>query len=293
MLQFMLKQVLDRAALFLLSKQDADGLWRDYELEIGKSDAWITAVVGLALVDTNKNNKALVNAAEALLKIKRPNGWGYNINASCDADTTAWVIRFLAAMDALNGMDACNILNLYINSINYKVRTFTSIERFGSWAWEHDEVTAVTGMALWATGEFDIALRLRKSILEAQYWKKFWWQCSSYVAAKSLEFLQESGGISEEIRKREIDNLVKLAPPVSIFDLAQRVSAEATLGTNVHAFDLLLKKQMADGGWSFSSELLVPDQLNGVGVEPKTDFKRLMTTASVVLSIMQKKSCKN
>ena len=84
---------------YLLAHQDRTGLWHDYSLPPGPSDAWSTAWVGWCLAgsDAPMAAGARRNAATALLALRQPEGWGYSAATGPDADSTAWVVRFLAA----------------------------------------------------------------------------------------------------------------------------------------------------------------------------------------------------
>jgi hypothetical protein len=215
-------------------------------------------------------------AIETLLATRRPEGWGYNSRTAADADTTSWVIRFLAAADALDGVDSAALLSPYITPAG-RVRTFSS-PRFGSWSEEHDEVAPIAGMALLASGEQTLAERIRRSIVSRTRWRPFWWRCSSYVCARTLEFLSLSGGIPEEIREREAAALASLPPHTSAFDLAHRLIASTHL-SYAGPHGELLEAQQPDGGWPQSSELLVPGQVDGSSGDPYADDRRIMTTA--------------
>lgn len=282
----MLNLQIEQAASFLASYQDADGYWRDYRLEPGPSEAWTTACVGFALFKVAGPCMEVDKAARILLSTKCPGGWGYNSHTACDADTTSWVIRFLSSMGAMDGIDSAKLLNTYIKNSG-RVHTFPSSDRFGSWGREHDEVAPLAGMALLSSGEVGLAEKIRQSVLKRVSWKPFWWRCYSYVCAQSLEFLSLSGGIPDEIKKREAAALACLSPsPASVFDLAQRLSAMASLDENLKSCTLL-DVQEKDGGWPSSSELLVPGQGNGFGGEPKADERRLMSTAMTLLTILK------
>src|SRR5687767_8079670 len=45
-------EAIERAEQYLLACQNADGLWRDYDLEPGPAEAWTTAYIGHALLRT-------------------------------------------------------------------------------------------------------------------------------------------------------------------------------------------------------------------------------------------------
>jgi hypothetical protein len=275
---------IERAVSFLASRQHEDGFWRDYQLEPGRSEAWTTACVGFALQQVGGGSREVVSAAEALLRTVRPSGWGYNSLTASDADTTSWVIRFLAAMDALGDVDCRKLLGPYITSAG-GVHTFSSIERFGTWGHEHDEVAPVVGMALLAAGDPVLAGCVRQALLTKNDWRPFWWRGCSYVCAQSLEFLAASGGIPDDIQHRELARLSSLPPASSSFDLAQRIRAATYLGGTSYWNEPLLELQEADGGWPASPELLVPSQVDGSPGIPKADDRRLMSTAMATIAL--------
>src|ERR1700730_3925101 len=183
------------ALSFLTLSQDDDGYWRDYQLPPGRSEAWTTACVGYALLAASRYERvsefALHRAAAVLLAAQRPEGWGYNRNTACDADSTSWVVRFLAQFGTLDGISALAVLSPYVTPTG-RIRTFASVDRFGSWALEHDEVAPLAGLALLAAGEYHHAAGIRAAVLDswAEYgWRPFWWHGRAYVCAQSLEFL--------------------------------------------------------------------------------------------------------
>ena len=52
---------------------------------------------------------SLVRAADALHRLLRPRGWGYNRRTEADADSTAWAFRFLGLVDDLRRLDRTNL----------------------------------------------------------------------------------------------------------------------------------------------------------------------------------------
>lgn len=284
---YMLNLQLERAASFLASRQDADGYWRDYRLEPGQSEAWTTACVGFALFQVAGSCIEVDKAARILLSTIRTCGWGYNSRTPCDADTTSWVLRFLSAIDAIDGLDSASLLSTYVTHSG-RVHTFPSSDFFGSWGQEHDEVAALVGIALLSAGVFGLAERVRHGVLSRARWKPFWWRCYSYVCAQSLEFLSLGGGIPDEVMKRESATMACLSPsPSSAFDLAQRLSATTYLSGNL-PWGALLEAQEKDGGWPLSYELLVYDQRDEFSGVPKADDRRLMSTAMSMLALLKR-----
>lgn len=283
------------AGRFLTERQDPDGYWRDYNLEPGRSEAWITGCVGYALCLHDHVPQpwrvAIDRAAAALLASRRPSGWGYNRRTACDADSTSWAVRFLVRADAFDDLRGASLLGPYVTSTG-AVRTFDTPERFGSWAMQHDEVTPVAGLALLATGEHQLAGQLRASVLKswvAGYgWSPFWWNTGAYVSAQSLEFLAASGGIPEELAVDERARLLQAGAPGSAFEAAQQLVAAVHLGLArevLHAGNHLLGLQADDGGWPPSPALLVPSQRNPSQSHVGVDDRRLLSTALAVVAL--------
>lgn len=94
---------------YLAHTQDQKGYWTDFWLKKGTSDAWVTAYTGRLLwesaeylddLSANIARKCVERAVDWLLKQARlSGGWGYNGTVAADADSTAWVVMLLAALD--------------------------------------------------------------------------------------------------------------------------------------------------------------------------------------------------
>jgi hypothetical protein len=285
---------LARAATFLLVNQDAAGTWQDFSLPPGRSDAWTTAYVGYALLYASTcvevKGAALKSAAAALVRERRPEGWGYNKNVACDADSTSWVLRFLAWVDGPLRDGSASLLIPFVTE-GGGVRTFESKDRLGSWAADNDEVTAVAGLSLCENGEVRLALRLRERLLQSwtkEGWQPFWWRSRAYVRAQAVEFLRLSGGIPARIAHVEMarisdessiptdfeeSQMLMFAVQMRLLDEAERRVAQ------------LLKVQCEDGGWHMSVDLRVPQQKAPLLAELYGDDRRLFTTASALRAV--------
>jgi hypothetical protein len=265
---------LDRAAAFLLARQDADGAWRDYALEPGASDAWTTSVVGLALDGLPGTEAAVGRARSHVRALCRPDGWGYNGRTACDADTTAHAVRFAGGDPAL--------LERWLDAEG-NAHTFQG-ERFGSWAWAHVDVTAAVGLALAEPR------RVRSAVLAARgddgLWQAFWWATPAYATARALELLRTSGGVPSDVEAGAAAWLASAGAAVTAFEAAQRVDAAVAAGlpSQPHV-DALLRLQLADGGWPVSAALLVPSQADGRPGPPRADVARLHTSACAVAAL--------
>src|SRR5580765_1645400 len=93
-----LSRARERGVRFLLARQGADGLWRDFHTPAADATEWPTGYVGAALARAGVDEGALDRAAEALLaRQNRDGGWGYHEDVPTDADSTACVLLLLAA----------------------------------------------------------------------------------------------------------------------------------------------------------------------------------------------------
>jgi hypothetical protein len=293
-LNLRVQDAISAALSFLALGLDDDGYWRDYQLPPGRSESWTTACVGSALLAATPhrqvNQSALQRTATILLAARRPEGWGYNRDTACDADTTSWVLRFLARFGLADGLSALAVLRPYLTSTG-RVRTFASVDRFGTWALEHDEVAPLAGLALLAVGEYRHASVIRAAILDSwakHGWRPFWWLGRAYVCAQSFEFLLLSGGIPEVLAQSERARLAE--PPISAssFEIAQRLAAAVHLDAKTDARRLcetLLNFQHLDGGWPASPVLLVPDQREPFQSSIHCDDRRLLTTATSLVAM--------
>ncbi|MBJ7332598.1 MAG: hypothetical protein JHC95_22070 [Solirubrobacteraceae bacterium] len=286
--------MIEDAEALLLAAQDADGAWRDYALEPGRSDAWTTAVVATALVAPPVLPEAVPAIARAcafLHASRRHDGWGYNAQTASDADTTAWTLTLLAAADDLRGVDPVALLAPRIDA-GGGAHTFAG-GRFGSWSQEHPEVTAVVGSLLFEQGAGPgVIARISATQQPDGAWPAFWWTDDAYVTARSLLTLRQAGTLTREAARLGRDWLARrLARPATAFGEAHLVLAASALDDEAlveRATRRLLARREPDGGWPSSRTLLVPAQhgLPHAGVA-FADDRRLMTTAVAVSALKE------
>lgn len=271
---------------FLLSRQDHDGFWRDYRLTPGASTAWVTAVVGRALTGAGAD-AALGQARSAVAAARRPTGWGFNAAVATDADSTAWVLRWL---NALGAAPPATCLDAYISPAG-GARTFVADPRYGRWTDEHVDVTAVVGLALSELGgEAATLARVRDWLLGRRdangLWTSFWWSIDAYAIAQTLELLAATGGIPADVRTAARGYLDRRAADPSALEAAQRLTiARLVEHRREAALAELLGAQLPDGGWPPSRVLLVPDQHSSATGAAFEDGRRLMSTAMAVLAL--------
>ncbi len=286
------------AERFLVARQSQDGLWRDYSaLEPGWSEAWVTAVVGWSLTLSPAGactGPPVSAAAESIHALAKGDGWGYNRNTASDADSTAWVWRFLARIDDYRGRSAILDLCHYL-SPDGTAHTFHGA-RYGAWAGAHADVTPVLGLALLAVqAGSEFTGRVRKAALSQRtpdgLWHSYWWTSNAYAVARNLEFLAATGGIPEAIKRRIRYWLKAEETGVSPFVIAQELAAAACVDKESGIFrcEALLDMQASDGGWAASRTLLVPaqhaKQLESATVLIFADEERLMSTAMAMAAL--------
>lgn len=283
------RHAIARGLRFLRRHQDQDGHFRDYELEPGRSDAWVTAYTGLALSLGRRRCASATRAADALLRTRREPGWGYNSRTACDADSTSWSIRFLARMNALDGIAVAPLLARYATPAD-TFRTYSSPERFGTWAGEHDEVTPLAGLAFVAAREHAFAARVRDAVLRTWRtkgeWAPYWWAMAAYASAQNLEFLAATGGIPEDVAAGESTRLLRGGPSGSVFETTQWLAIASQLGLSEaahNACEALLRAQSPDGAWPASPVMLWHHQWDlAAPAVAFADDRRIFGTAAAV-----------
>lgn len=291
-----IKDIIDQGELFLTKSQWPDGSWRDYNLKPGPSEAWTTAVVGLTLAGAPSGPSyfpVLRTAARKLHALVNPYGWGYNGESVADADSTAWALRYLAAVEGVPFPAAIGMLERYLDEKG-EVHTFLTSDS-DSWGEAHPDVTPVVGLALIALGaNKDLVDRLRRAVLSARNsngtWSAFWWSVESYSNARCVEFLEASGRIPIQVAKDIRCWLDKTSAEAS-FDIAQRLTLATSLeGANSYftqnLIELLCGMQLSDGSWPPSKVLtLPPHDTNDGKVHTVSDNNRLISSSAALYAL--------
>jgi hypothetical protein len=283
------------AERYLVLSQDTDGYWRDYALSPGASEDWSTACVGYVL-STGPYGRAsagcLRAAVQALHGARRPDGWGYSRNTPCDADSTAWVLRFLGAAAPPSPRLAVALLQPWLD-VNGGAHTFTDA-RAGDWATVHDDVTPMLGLALLAVdGPRQLVARIRRRVLDSQQkngaWQAYWWTTDAYAVAQSLAFLSATGGIPGPTASASRTWLGHAQAASSAFEAAQLALISAYLFRADAAADRiahLLALQTPRGAWPPSPTLREPPRSDSQHETlVHADQRGLMSTAMGILAL--------
>jgi hypothetical protein len=250
----------------VLRLQGTDGFWRDFKVPIGQSEAWTTALVAWCLtpwVAQRRVCAALSLARDAILAAHRPGGWGFHRKTRVDADSTAWVLRYLAVVSPAAGVAATKEL---LNFVDAGGHGHTFLES-GDWGRAHQDVTPVVGLALLANRASPFLVGLvRKAVLEdisnTAPKRAYWWESRTYPIALQLRFLFHTGGIPDHVKRVAAEALRTPQNDPNQFEFAHELVALVALGDfRGRADDLveaLLATQRTTGLWEGCAPLLVP-----------------------------------
>jgi hypothetical protein len=303
-----LAHAIESGCAYLLRRQRHDGHWEDYELPTGRSDAWVTAYVGLALSDVARQGlcryaaRGAGRGAEWLAR-HRPYaaGWGYNGGTGADADSTGYALRLLRATgQSIRSEDEAWLLGHWRPQGG-----FATYAASDAWGMVHPDVTPVAFAALSHAAQQRLLEVLRRVMLAGRdsdgTWPSYWWRARHYSTYVNIRLALALG---LDIRPA--------APAVSLqsdrtvqsaFDLAF-VTANAALhdprGTTCRDLaGLLLRLQESEGHWAGAANLRVTrhdasDPWNRPEGALYADTDHLITTASAVLALTELHSrCKS
>jgi hypothetical protein len=284
---------------YLLARQAADGHFEDYRLPVGRSDQWITAVAGATLAGVGHRfartevARAARRAADWLLCARSyPAGWGFNGITGPDADSTAWTLHLLAAVDVpARASDVEWLLG------QHRHGGFATYDRDDGWGRPHPDVTPLAFLALPSSARDAIAAAVtafsRDACVDGRWWPAYWWRNCHYSTYWNLRLARELGwdGLAPP-------PCVSDAPPHAVsscFDLAHLVGI-AHIGCRAPDLasdlaDQLCSHQRSDGSWPGSDDLRVTDPrlrepwreaLDDDRSARFVDVESILTTASVV-----------
>lgn len=211
-----------QATRFLVERQGADGLWRDFRTLAGQAEDWPTAFIGLALATVARADfgagreegalaaAAAQRAAAALLgRQHQDGGWGYHAGVPVDADSTALAVLLLLAATphrdaatarALERARRCLLAHQDAESGGFStyageapIRAFMDLPAeipLCGWCQPHVEVTAVCGQALAWLGAGEAARAAWRFVRERQApggaWPAYWWAAPHYATFQAL-----------------------------------------------------------------------------------------------------------
>jgi squalene-hopene/tetraprenyl-beta-curcumene cyclase len=282
---------LERATRFLLASQDPDGLWRDFHTPAGTASQWPSGFIGTALPRSDDTADALERAADTLVATQHlDGGWGYHEDVPTDADSTAWVMRFLTRLgrdDVCLRAARCLMHHqrgrnggTATYSDSGPIRQFMGLRRwvpFWGWCAPQTEVTAAAAMALASARPDDSAAQLQDAwrfVASRQRgdgsWSSYWWTSPHYTTLQAVE-LALAAADETAVRRAVLWTIVHqrdsggwslLEAADSAFATALAVSillrANADADRVQRGLVRLVGLQQADGGWGTHPILRIP-----------------------------------
>ena len=281
----------ERATRFLLARQGRDGLWRDFLTPAGEASHWPTGFIGTALPLTGDTKDALEKTADTLVANQNADGgWGYNEDVPTDADSTAWVLRFLTRLGRTSPCRraaACLIDHQRIRNggiATYSepgpIRRFMGISRwvpFSGWCAPQTEVTATAALALASAPPTHDPIQLRAAWRFVQSrqrgdgsWSSYWWTSPHYTTWQAVEFALAAGDRAAVHRAvlwtivHQGDSGGWTAAEADDSAFASALAVSILLRGNAAADRVerglarLVELQQADGGWPSQPSLRIP-----------------------------------
>jgi hypothetical protein len=285
----------------LLGHQLEDGHWEDYELPVGRSDAWITAYVGLALSIAGRHRRHVQAArgagrAAAWLAAHRsyPAGWGFNGFTGPDADSTGLALGLLRRVGhRVRREDTRWLLERWQPDGG-----FATYEGPGSWGVAHPEVTPIAFAALPRPARNGLRAAVARYVEDTRdddgTWPSYWWRTRHYSTHLNYRLARALDvDLGEGLPAITVEDSRAVH---SAFDLAFVTgNAWLRLGDSSISQGLvaeLLAMQAADGHWPGAPNLRVTrhdtedpwDRPQGLLY---ADVQHLITTASAVAVLVQ------
>lgn len=259
-----LHRAVERGVKMLLTSAEPGGLWKDYELPVGTSSAWVTAYVANALLDarsllsdTGELDDACGRARNEIRARFRPGeGWGYHERVEPDADSTALAVLFLQRVGIDDSAARAALLHFRRSDGGYG--TFVRTDERNAWGHTHADVLP-TVLRAFEERDGDLVLPHRHP---AGFWRSYWWHSDVYATEACLRLLSECGRRNECERSRSW--LLECATPSGAFEEALSAAALATLQpdepvqeTQTSLLLSLLESQRNDGSWPAGARLRI------------------------------------
>lgn len=298
-----------RAIEFLLSCQQQNGFWRDFNSALGGSGSWVSAVVARALATSgDATAEACAHGVAALLLRKqRPcGGWGYSDQSPPDSDSTATVLKFLGATAEERHASG--------RALQFLIDHFTLDGGFSTYArdtpfrfrnpgldfrgWRASHICVVANCAPLLPER--LVPLLREHQQPDGSWLPYWWRTPAYATALAVEALASAGADCSPVKRAVAwarSQNVASATPFDAANLVQILLRGAAADKEAAALivDRLRESQLADGSWASGAELLIPPT-DRVVVTPDLpvflDDNRLFSSAAVLAALTAYKKAK-
>ena len=183
-----LNQAIAGGVDFLLRTQDTSGCWYDFDLDVGPSTSWTTALVLLNLKRAanfshcHLSPSAVNRACVFLASTQRPEtfGWGYNESVRADCDSTSLAILALRAAHCEIDERSLSFVLRHESRFGH-FRTFAASGQRPSWSTPHLEVGAMAALALEDLSRASaVADEYRRDMTRFGRVSSFWWDTPAY-----------------------------------------------------------------------------------------------------------------
>jgi hypothetical protein len=272
----MMRRAIEAALGFLLSAQDADGAWRDFDLPPGAAEAWTTAYAGRCVREAGSeaSGAALARARGFLERQASVGGWAYNRTCPPDADSTAQALIFLSEPSLKHAAALARFFRP-----DGGARTYLWPPPGHGWGDAHPEVTATALRALlrWLPSDHEL---IRRGIAWlSPEGEAYWWDAPHYLP---LELLRLRALVPDSPVKALPD-----APAPTAFDTALALECAVLRGSRGGELArALLRTQLGDGSWPAGNILRLPEPA-GRGAAVHADRRRIFTTATALSALVQ------
>jgi len=287
---------IDAGVDYLLSTQYGDGHWEDFDLPVGRADAWVTAYVGLALQTVHRYRahgcalSAAVRAAAWLCRGRSyPAGWGYNGITGPDADSTAYSLHLLRAVGhTVRDEDVQWLIGRWQPSGG-----FATYDRPDSWGMAHPDVTPAVFRALPPALQRGLLPGVMQYLLRTRdpdgTWPAYWWRTRHYSTFLNHRLARDLGmRIASPCTTVTCEASRRVYSAFDLVFVAANALLDFGLSDSTRALiHILLDLQRSDGSWAGADNLRVTRHDADAPWESPpgrlyTDVNNLITTASAV-----------
>lgn len=280
-----------RATEYLLARRNQAGWWRDFfdrarprgadqRVTGYSSDEWVTAYVAAALATVDRAHaQSAARDALRLLQNRRDaaSGWGYHALLPADSDTTTWVLRLAALLDAEESprlaaarafvrgqIGAGGGVRTYESGAAEALREYLLMDgSYSGWTAPH---TCVTAAAATLNLSPVLLAHLRQAQRADGSWTGHWWHDDEYATAFAVEALAAAGDVERvraavawcASRAADGDDASAFADALALKGMVNGRAAAGLADAAHRAARWLAAHQLQDGSWPPSARLRVP-----------------------------------
>jgi squalene cyclase len=257
-------RAVEQGVRFLLTARSPDGAWRDFQLQPGVSDSWVTAYVTSCLLRALSSTTGAAVSRSTLgpsrdwlrRAVQADGGWAYNDRCPVDSDSTAHAVLSLSECGDLVP-NVCYERLLTFQKPDGGFATFDPRTRHDAWGMSHPDVTPVVLRALLTRlplSDPRIRRGLRYVVSQLQpsgTWPSYWWTTALYSTSVNVRLLEQTRTAYD--RERVVAAVRALPAQDDPFrsalagDILSHVCPDNSPAGLIG--DALVRSQCADGSW--------------------------------------------